>query len=294
MSSLSIGFIGVGVMGEPICRNMAVKSKASVTAFDLDKEALRRLSAHGVQAAGSVEDIVRKSDIVFFSLPSGETLQKIFRAQAGPLELARSGQVFVDLGTTQLNVTRELASATQARGAIYFDSPVARTREAAEAGTLAITVGGPQQHFEKITPLLNCIASEVVYCGDVGSGQILKLLNNMVVFETVGALAEAIAIGEAAGMSGQFLFETLAKSSGDSFVLRNHGLKSMVPKVFPERAFSVRYALKDLNYAMELAGGLNVDIPGARLVKQRFEQAIERGWGDQYHPVISRLLRDKP
>ena len=291
MTSQSIGFIGVGVMGEPMCRNMATKTRLPTRAFDLNKEALARLSSHGVQAQNSIEDVVTNSDFVFFSLPSGDVLKEIIYGERGVLALARPGQIFVDLSTTQVKLTREIADAITKRGAVYFDSPVARTREAAEAGTLAITVGGPEAHFDKIKPLLACVANEVVYCGSTGSGQILKLLNNMIVFEIVGALAEAIAIGEAAGMSGQFLFETLSKSSADSFALRNHGMKSMVPRVFPERAFSVRYALKDLDYALELSKEMNVQVEGALVVKQRFEQAIEKGWGDQYHPVVSRLLR---
>ena len=291
MTGQSLGFLGVGVMGEPMCRNMAIKSGLEMSAFDLDKEALERLSAHRVKARTSVEDVVRNSDFVFFSLPSGEVLSRMVHGEKGILALARPGQIFVDLSTTQVKLTKEIAAAFTARGAVYFDAPVARTRQAAEAGTLAITVGGPEAQFGTIKPFLDFLANDVVYCGEVGSGQILKLLNNMIVFETVGALAEAIAVGEAAGMSGQFLFETLSKSSADSFVLRNHGMKSMVPQVFPERAFSVTYALKDLSYALELSKEMHIELPGALLVKKRFEEAIEKGWGDQYHPVISRLLR---
>ena len=118
----------------------------------------------------------------------------------------------------------------------------------------------------------------------------MKILNNMVLFETVMALSEARSIGLKAGVDPTLLFDTLSKGSADSFALRNHGMKAMLPQDFPERAFSVQYARKDLTYALALARETGVSAQGAQLVDTLFERAIARGWGDQYHPVISRLF----
>ncbi len=289
MSSKKIGFIGLGVMGEPMCRNLALKSGMPVAAFDLSPEPLVRLGASGVKAMSDVRSVVVEADIVFMSLPSGEALDAVVRADHGALAGARTGQIFVDLGTSPVSITRELAVAFAERGADYLDAPVARTREAAEAGTLSIMVGGNQRTWEQVLPLFRCVATDITHCGSIGAGQAVKILNNMVLFQTVVALAEALAIGNSVGLDGKLLFETMSKGSGDSFALRNHGLKSMIPKVFPERAFSVKYARKDLRYALSLAAEAGLAVPSAKLVDAIYDRAIAAGLGDQYHPVISRV-----
>lgn len=289
MSSKKIGFIGLGVMGEPMCRNLALKSGMPVAAFDLNPEPLARLGASGVKAMLDVRSVVADADIVFMSLPSGEALDAVARADHGALAGAKTGQIFVDLGTSPVGITRELAIAFAERGADYLDAPVARTREAAEAGTLSIMVGGNQRTWEQVLPLFRCVATDVTHCGSIGAGQAVKILNNMVLFQTVVALAEALTIGNSVGLDGKLLFETMSKGSGDSFALRNHGLKSMIPKVFPERAFSVKYAQKDLRYALSLAAEAGLVVPSAKLVDTIYDRAIAAGLGDQYHPVVSRI-----
>jgi hypothetical protein len=151
-------------------------------------------------------------------------------------------------------------------------------------------VGGEAAVFAAVEPVLACLASEITHCGAVGTGQVSKILNNMVLFETVAALSEACAIARAAGVDPARLLETLSKGSADSFALRNHGMRAIVPQSFPLRAFSVAYARKDLAYALELAAQAGVDAEGARRVDRLFEQALAAGLGEQYFPVISRVI----
>ena len=285
-----IGFIGLGVMGEPICRNLARKAQVRVSAFDLDEAPRRRLEADGVALAASPAELMAHCDVVFLSLPSGEVVDKLCREDGGLLAHAKPGQIVIDLSTSPVNTTRELDTAFAARQAHFIDAPVARTRAAAEAGTLAVMVGASPDLFEVVRPLIATFASDIALCGPVGCGQVLKILNNMVLFETVVAISEAKTIGERAGVDPQVLFDTLSKGSADSFALRNHGMKSVLPGEFPERAFSVRYARKDLMYALALADETGVDARGARVVDQWFHEAIDAGFGEQYHPVISRLM----
>ena len=183
---------------------------------------------------------------------------------------------------------RELATAFAAKGVDFADAPVARTRRAAIDGTLSIMVGGTPEVFARVRPICATMGTEVTHCGAVGAGQVVKLMNNKVVFETTMALAEAISIAEAAGVDGKLLFETMSKGSADSFVLRNHGLKHLVPQDYPEQAFSVRYALKDLSYARELARETGVEARCADLMHEVFEAAVARGDGERYTPVIRR------
>jgi 3-hydroxyisobutyrate dehydrogenase-like beta-hydroxyacid dehydrogenase len=285
----TIGFIGLGVMGEPICRNLLKKSGARVAAFDLAPEPLRRLRDEGAEIAASVADIVGANDVVLLCLPSAKHVRAVFEGE-GIARNVQPGQIIVDLGTSSVGQTRDFAKQLQAKGASWLDAPIARTRQAAQDGTLSVMVGGPPELYAAIEPLIRCFATDVTHCGDVGAGQVMKILNNMVLFETVNALAEAVAVARHSGVEPKLLLETLSKGSADSFALRNHGLKAIVPGVFPERAFSTEYALKDLSYALELAGDAGIKLRGAELVGTILQEAIDAGSGENYFPVIATLI----
>jgi 3-hydroxyisobutyrate dehydrogenase len=288
----TIGFIGLGVMGEPICRNLLKKSGAAVLAFDLAPEPLARLRAEGAGIAGSVAEIVAKSDIVWLCLPSARHARAVFEGD-GILKNIRQGQVVVDLGTSSVNQTRDFAAQLRKKGAGWADAPIARTRQAAQDGTLSVMVGATPELYAALEPLIRCFATDVTRCGDVGAGQVTKILNNMVLFETVNALAEAVAVAKRNGVDPALLLDTLSKGSADSFALRNHGLKAIVPGNFPHRAFSTEYALKDLSYALELAEDAGIRIRGAELIGQILQEAIDAGSGAAYFPVIARHIGDE-
>ena len=285
----TIGFIGLGVMGEPICRNLVKKSGARVRAFDLSPEPLARLSADGAETAASVADAVTTSEIVFLCLPSAKHVRGVFEGD-GVLKNISKGQVVVDLGTSSVSQTREFAKQLLAKGAAWADAPIARTRQAAQDGTLSVMVGTTPELYAAIGPLIRCFATDVTHCGDVGAGQVTKILNNMVLFETVNALSEAVAVARHNGVDPALLLDTLSKGSADSFALRNHGMKAIVPGNFPERAFSTEYALKDLSYALELAAEAGIKIRGAELIGQVLQEAIDAGSGGAYFPVISKHI----
>jgi 3-hydroxyisobutyrate dehydrogenase len=285
----TIGFIGLGVMGEPICRNLVRRSGLPVIAFDLAPEPLARMRAEGATVAAAVAEVVGHSDLVFLCLPSAKHARAVFEGD-GILKHIRQGQVVVDLGTSSVNQTREFAQQLQAKGASWADAPIARTRQAAQDGTLSVMVGGPPELYAAIDPLIRCFATDVTHCGEVGAGQVTKILNNMVLFQTVNALAEAVAIARRNGVDAALLLDTLSKGSADSFALRNHGMKAIVPGSFPERAFSTEYALKDLSYALELAGDAGIRIRGAELIGQVLQEAIDAGSGGAYFPVIAKYV----
>jgi len=285
----TIGFIGLGVMGEPICRNLVKKSGAPVIAFDLAPEPLARLSADGAANAGSVAEVVGNSEIVFLCLPSAKHVRRVFEGD-GVLQNIRKGQIVVDLGTSSVSQTRDFAKQLQAKGASWADAPIARTRQAAQDGTLSVMVGATPELFAAIEPLIRCFATDVTNCGGTGAGQVTKILNNMVLFETVNALAEAVAVARRNGVDPALLLDTLSKGSADSFALRNHGLKAIVPGNFPERAFSTEYALKDLSYALELAADAGIKIRGAELIGKVLQEAIDAGSGGAYFPVIAKHI----
>lgn len=284
----SLGFIGTGVMGEPMCRNLAAKSGARVLAWDPQRPPLERLRAQGVAIAASAAQVAAQSSIVFVCLPGGAQLESL--CETSLLPAARAGLTVVDLGTSGVGRTRTLARRFAERGADYADAPIARTRAAAEQGTLAISVGAAPEVFARIRPLLACLGTDVTHCGAVGNGQVVKVLNNMVLFQTVNALAEALALGRRAGIDPALLLDALARGSADSFALRNHGMKAMLPGEYPERAFSVEYAAKDNGYALELGRETGVRLRGAETVAALFAEARAAGYGGAYYPVIAKLV----
>jgi 3-hydroxyisobutyrate dehydrogenase-like beta-hydroxyacid dehydrogenase len=285
-----IGFIGLGVMGEPICRNLALKSGEQVLGYDLDPAPLARLKAEGVKAAASVREIAERCNMIFLSLPGVPEVKTVCVGPGSLMLYMRAGSYILDLSTVSVALTRDLQSRFSARGVHFADAPVARTREAAEKGTLSVMVGATEQIFKRILPALGHIGTDITHCGGPGAGQATKLINNMVLFQNVVALAEALALARRAGLSATRVFETLAKGSADSFALRHHGLKAMVPDSYPERAFSVEYALKDLEYALEFAKQARAELTGACNAKALLERAAAAGLGKKYFPVLAKTL----
>lgn len=293
MNIKTIAFVGLGVMGEAMCRNLARKGQWRVVGFDTRPEPLERLKADGVTPAATLAEACAAADAVIMCLPGGKEVEAVTKGAGGLVELARKGQTIVDMSTAPPRLMRELAAALADKGVDFADAPVARTRRAAVDGTLCIMVGASPEIYARLKPILATMGTEIPHCGDVGAGQVVKIMNNMVVFETTMAIAEAISIAEAAGVDGAVLYDTMSKGSADSFVLRNHGMKHLLPQDYPEQAFSVRYAMKDLSYARELARETGVKARAAELMHEVFEDAVARGDGDRYIPVIRRGMEPK-
>jgi 3-hydroxyisobutyrate dehydrogenase-like beta-hydroxyacid dehydrogenase len=289
----SIGFIGLGVMGGPMCRNVVRKHSAPVHAFELNPAALQALAEAGARPARSVADVAAASDIIFLSLPGGRQVEEVCIGKDGIATAGRRGLTVVDLSTTSVALARAVGARLAAAGIEFADAPVARTREAAAAGTLSIMVGASVALFAKIEPLLRYMASDVTHCGALGCGQVVKLINNTLVFEHVAALAEMMVIGARAGVAGDILLQAVSKGSGDSFVLRNHGMKAMLTRNFPEKSFPPEYVLKDLEYTIELAHACGVQPRLPAVVEEYYRAAVETGLGGRYFPVIIQLIEGR-
>jgi 3-hydroxyisobutyrate dehydrogenase-like beta-hydroxyacid dehydrogenase len=291
-----VGFIGLGVMGESMCRNLAKKSAAKVVAFDARSAPLAALAADGVEAVPSPVEVARRAGIIFLCLPGEPEVRRVCLGADGCDGLVahvRRGQTVADMSTCPVALARELGRAFAEREVDFADAPIARTAQAARDGTLSIMVGGEAAVFERLKPYLACMGSEITHCGAVGAGQAVKLMNNMVVADTVVALAEALAVVRASGVvDPRVLFETLTKGSADSFVLRNHGMKSLLPDHHPtEGAFPTRYILKDLSYAIALAESSGVKLEQAAITRRLLERTAAMGWGDAYYTAVIRAIQ---
>ena len=292
----TLGFIGLGVMGEPMCRNLARKSGAVVVAFDRRAQPLAALARDSVGAARSAGEVLARADLIFMCLPGEPQVRAVALGPDGLAAHVRAGQTVVDMSTAPVALARELGHAFAAGGANFADAPVARTAQAAKDGTLSIMVGGDTAVFERLRPYLACMGTEITHCGPVGAGQAVKLMNNMVVAQTVVALAEALTVARASGaVDPKILFETLTKGSADSFVLRNHGMKSLLPDTHPTHgAFPTSYIIKDLSYALALAESAGVTLEQATTTRRLMERTMEAGYQDSYYTAVIRTIAQRP
>jgi 3-hydroxyisobutyrate dehydrogenase-like beta-hydroxyacid dehydrogenase len=285
-----IGFIGLGVMGCSMSKNLLKNKNWNVLVKDLDVNKEKELENHGAKVADDVKDIFKLSDLVITCLPGGNFVEDLYFGKSNNISNVKNNQFIVDMSTSQPDLMVRLEDEIKIKGSHFADAPIARTRQAAIDGTLAIMVGSTTNVYNKILPTLKYMGNDIMHCGKAGSGQLTKILNNMILFETVVALSEAANIAENYGMHVESLYENITKCSGDSFALRNHGLKSIAKNNFPTPAFSSEYALKDLTYALELGKKLNVKMPGALSAKKLLKTSIQNGDKDLYFPVMKKYF----
>ncbi|OZI56623.1 NAD(P)-dependent oxidoreductase [Bordetella genomosp. 4] len=285
----TLGFIGLGAMGGGMCMNLAQKSGCEVLATDLDMQNVYALSSYGV-IASNIAEIASRADTVFLSLPSINEVEQVCLGEQGLLANAGSLKTIVDMSTSEVERVRALASTLQERGVSLIDAPVARSRAAAKSGTLLITVGARQDQFDQVKPYLDCMGSDVLLCGPTGAGQVVKAMNNMVLINTVHALAAAFAISERSGVSKDLLSQVLGLGSAASFALKLTGADYLAKDTFPEKMFSASYALKDLKLALGLSASVEVDNELTAVTARKLQQAIDVGYADNYYPVMYKMM----
>ena len=284
----NIGFIGLGVMGNPMCKNLIKNKQWHIIVHDLDNSKEKELGKNGARIATNLNELFNLADMIITCLPGGDFVKDIYLGEKQITSEIKPNKFIIDMSTSQPDLMIELNKLITKKGSFFADAPIARTRQAARDGTLAIMVGSTKEVYKRIFPILEYMGKDIMHCGDVGTGQMTKILNNMILFETVVALSEAANIADKYNMSVKDLFQNISKCSGDSFALRNHGIKSIAQNHFPSPAFSSEYALKDLSYAINLGKIHNLNLPGANSAKKLLEKSIKNGDKDLYFPVIKK------
>jgi len=286
----TIGFIGLGVMGGPMCRNVALKHGGDVLAFDISADAFDALQGTKARRARSLKEVAEQADVVFLSLPGGKQVVHVCLGAEGLASVERPPSIVVDLSTTTVAAARSVAAGLAVKGVAFADAPVARTREAAQRGELSIMVGADQSLYARIETWLRYMGSDITHCGAVGCGQVVKLANNALVFENTMAIAEMMVVAQRAGVQPAVLLDAVSKGSGDSFALRNHARKSMLPRQFPEKSFPPEYVLKDLSYLLELAAQVGVEAHVTQLADRYYAATAENGWSGRYYPAVIEVV----
>ncbi len=254
---MKVGFIGLGHMGGPMCRNI-IKGGHEVRVHDLSDAAVQTCVAVGGIPAGSVAGAVSGSEVVMTSLPMPKDVEAVALGPDGILENAVAGTIYVDLSTNSPAMMKKIADEMAEKDVIALDGPVSGGVVGAEKATIAIMVGGQKRAFDSCMPIFESFGKTIVHTGELGSGCVAKIVNNMIAFTNMVAAAEGLMMGVAAGMDAAVLNEIVRNSSGNSMSYRGVA-KSALERDFAP-GFTVDLAYKDLRLALELADELDMPL----------------------------------
>jgi 3-hydroxyisobutyrate dehydrogenase-like beta-hydroxyacid dehydrogenase len=284
---MKIGFIGVGNMGGPMCRNIIRNTNHAVIVFDLNAEALKACTDLGATAGASVAGIAADCDVVITSLPIPKVVEDVALGPDGIAAHAKPGTVFIDLSTNAPATARKVHAGMQAKGIPMLEAPVSGGVARATDGSIVIMVGGDTATFEAQLPLLKSFSAEVVHVGEIGMGSVAKLINNMLAFCNAAAAAEALMMGKRSGIDLHKLDAVIRNASGMSSGYANMATKAMAGDFRP--TFALDLAHKDLRLALELADELGVPGLIAPQVMNLMRMARGMGMGGDDSASVMRV-----
>lgn len=275
---MQVGFVGLGNMGNNMAMNL-VKAGHSVQVTDLRREAASNLEEAGARWVDSPQTAAQGAAFTFLSLPMPKDVEQVVLADNGVLSGSESGSVIVDMSTNAPTTVKGLAEKTQAKGVAFLDAPVSGGVRGARNGSLAIMVGGDKGVYGRCEPLLKVMGANVFHVGDVGAGNVAKLVNNMLAFIHMMGAAEALVLGTKAGVDPNVLWEIVKASSGGSFVW-NSGTRAVLrDRLAP--TFTVDLARKDIGLATDLGDELGVPLQMGKMAESLIEHYQQTGYAQE-------------
>ena len=288
MGKDKIGFIGTGIMGVPMARNL-LKAGYAVTVHNRTKAKAKKLLTDGAAWAESPADVARNSDVVITCVTDTPDVKQVLLGEDGVIEAARPGLICIDMSTISPTATKQMGQILQAKGVTLVDAPVSGGEVGAIEGKLSIMMGGPKETVEKVRPIMEVMGRTVTYCGPLGSGQMTKLANQIMCIHTIMSVAEGLAFAEKAGLD---LATTLKVTSAGA--AGSHSLKAFGPKIIAgdlKPAFMVDLQQKDLRLVLEYAEQLNQPLPGVALAKQLLAVLQAQGRGRDGTQALVDVIR---
>ena len=285
----NIGFIGMGIMGYPMARNL-LKAGHQVIAYDIVPELLDRAVAAGAARGESSRDVAARSEIVITMLPDGPEVRQAILGPAGVLEGARQGTTLVDMSSISPLVAQEVGTACRAKGVDFLDAPVSGGEPKAVDGTLAIMVGGEEAVFERMLPVLKTMGASATLTGAVGAGNVTKLANQIIVACNIAAMGEALVLATRAGLDPEVVFNAIKGGLAGSTVL-NAKAPMVINRNF-KAGFRIRLHQKDLRNALLAAEAMKVPLPLTSSVQQMIMALMNSGSGDLDHSAIVKYLEE--
>lgn len=283
----TLGFIGLGIMGEPMCKNL-LKAGHSVTVYNRSAPPMNRLAEHGAIMGSSLREVAERSQVIFTMLPDGPEVEEVILGQDGLLQNARRGATIVDLSSISPLVSQQVCAACAAQGVRFLDAPVSGGQPKAIDGTLAIMVGGDEAVFNEILPLLQAMGSSVTLTGPAGAGNITKLSNQIMVACNIAAMGEAMVLAKRAGLDPNVVVNAVKSGLAGSAVLQ-----AKAPMVIERRfepGFRIHLHQKDLRNALLAGEAMKVGLPLTGIVQQMLIALMNQGHGDLDHSAIVLFL----
>jgi 2-hydroxy-3-oxopropionate reductase len=279
----NIGFIGLGIMGKPMLRNLR-KAGHEVVAYDVIPAAVEEMVKDGARRGASCNDVAARSEIVITMLPDGPEVEQAVLGPGGVLEGAHAGLILIDMSSISPLVSQKVGTACAQKGVGFLDAPVSGGEPKAIDGTLAIMVGGDEATFDKVAPLLQLMGSSVVLTGGIGAGNVTKLANQIIVACNIAAMSEALVLADRCGVDSEVVFNAIKGGLAGSTVL-NAKAPMVIARNF-KPGFRIRLHQKDLRNALLTGESKKVALPLTSLVQQMLIALMNRGRGDLDHSAI--------
>ncbi len=285
MSELNVGFIGLGYMGRPMCRNL-LKAGYPVTVWNRSRAGIDFAVSHGAVESNSAREVAEASDIVVTMVKHGGDTAEVALGHNGLSSGARAGMILVDMSTIAPSDAASIASRLKEFGVLMLDAPVSGSTPRAEAGTLSIMVGGPSEAFERALPVLQTMGSSIVHIGNEnGAGQGAKLCNQVLVLVNLLATCEALTLGAGLGLDLRRVFEAVKGGAAGSFQLEVLGAKLLDGDLEP--GGTVETVQKDLDILMAAGRDIHMTLPGSSLVQQLYNAVEADGKGKKGHQALA-------
>ncbi|NQV47101.1 MAG: NAD(P)-dependent oxidoreductase [Rhodospirillaceae bacterium] len=281
----TIGFIGLGLMGKPMCRNL-IKAGADLIVWNRSPEPRDEMASAGAAIAGGPAEVAARADVVILMLADTPAVEAVL--SGGVLESVHAGTLIIDMGTTAVMATRGFAETVAAAGGAYVDAPVSGGTLGAEAGNLTIMAGGSDSDFQRAQPILKALGAHITHVGPVGTGQVAKAANQVIVGLNIGAVAEALMLAKHAGADPAKVREALEGGFAWSRIMEVHGQR-MIDGTFAPGGKATTQR-KDMAQALELAAELGIEMPATVLNKGLYEKLIDMGGGDLDHSALIKAL----
>ena len=282
---MNIGFIGIGIMGRPMAKNL-IKAGYALTVYDKFAPT-DDLVALGAVAAKSNKDVAAQSDIIITMLPNSPHVKEAVMGENGVLEGARPGAILVDMSSIAPSASQEICAAAKAKGVTMLDAPVSGGEPKAIDGTLAVMVGGDKKTFETVKPILEKMGSSVVLVGDIGAGNVTKLANQIIVALNIAAVSEALVLATKAGVKPEAVFDAIKGGLAGSTVM-NAKVPMILDGTF-KPGFRIELHIKDLQNALDTAHNLNVAVPLTANVMETLQALKVDDMGANDHSAIVRF-----
>ncbi len=280
----NVGFIGLGIMGKPMAKNL-IKAGYGLTVHDINRDVIDELVEFGAKGASSPREVAEKSDKIITMLPDSPEVMDVALGERGLLEGVREGQIYIDMSSIEPLVEKEISEKLMAKGVAMLDAPVSGGEKGAIEGILAIMVGGNEEVFENCREMLGVMGKNVVRVGEIGSGQLTKLANQIIVAVNIAAVAEALSLAKKAGVSPTSVYKAIRAGLAGSTVLDRKAPLMMAREFDP--GFKIDLHIKDLKNVLKTGHELHSSLPLTASVMEMMQSLSSQGSGQLDHGALA-------